>query len=203
MKIGVLALQGDFREHIFVLRKLGVEAAEVRLSKDLSDVHGLIIPGGESTAIGLLMKKTRLDKKIKDRHKEGMPIYGSCAGAILLAKNIIGSRQSKLGLVDVSIKRNDYGRQLASFEADLEIKDMENFRGVFIRAPTIKKWNGCEVLSKYGQYPVLLRDDNILVSTFHPELTNDSRIHQYFLGMVKEFEGIKNMQKDLDKIPTE
>ena len=106
MKIGVLALQGDFKEHIKILRKCNVDAVEVRMPYDLSDIEGLIIPGGESTTIGILMKRTKLDKEIKNKHANGMPIYGTCAGAILLAKEIIGSKQLKLGLADISIKRN-------------------------------------------------------------------------------------------------
>jgi len=133
MKIGVLALQGDFREHIRILRKLDADAVEVRMPKDLNGIDGLIIPGGESTSIGILMKRAGMDREIKNKHNDGMPIYGTCAGAILLAKEIIGNRQLTLGLIDISVKRNDYGRQIDSFEADLSIKDVGDFKGIVER----------------------------------------------------------------------
>ena len=185
MKIGVLALQGDFKEHIEILNKLDVNAIEVRMPYDLSGIDGLIIPGGESTTIGLLMKRTSLDKEIKNKHSNGMPIYGTCAGAILLAKEIIGSKQFKLGLIDMSIKRNCYGRQIDSFEVNLSIKDIGDFKGIFIRAPVITRYNnGCEVMAEFQHNPVMVKENNILISTFHPELTGDTRIHRYFLDMV-------------------
>lgn len=186
MKIGVLALQGDFKEHIKILRKCDVDVVEVRMPYDLSGIEGLIIPGGESTTIGILMKRTKLDKEIKDKHKNGMPIYGTCAGAILLAKEIVGSKQLKLGLADISIKRNNYGRQIESFEADLSIKEIGDFKGIFIRAPVITRYNnGCEIMAEFQNSPVMLKENNILISTFHPELTNDTRVHRYFLNMVE------------------
>ena len=198
MKIGILALQGDAREHKRALAKLGAEPIEVKLPQDLDDVDALIIPGGESTTIGMLMGKYKLDVKIKQKHGEGMPIYGTCAGAILLAKEIIGSKQPKLGLADISIKRNDYGRQIDSFEADLSIKDIGPFKGVFIRAPIIKGfYNGTEILSEYKNNPVMMRQDNILITTFHPELTNDTRVHEYFLNMAAEYKPIREARKEL------
>ena len=188
MKVGILALQGDVREHKRALAKLGAEPVEVKLPQDLDDIDALIMPGGESTTIGMLMRKYKLDAKIMQKNKEGMPIYGTCAGAILLAKEIIGSKQPKLALADISIKRNDYGRQIDSFEADLSIKDIGEFKGVFIRAPIIKSfYNGAEILAEYKNNPVMMRQDNILITTFHPELTNDTRIHEYFLNMFLEF----------------
>src|SRR3990167_5938825 len=122
MKIGVLALQGDFSEHLHILNFLGVDAVDVRLPTHLRELDGLIIPGGESTTIGKLMKIYGLDKAIIERYQNGMAIWGTCAGAILLAKDIAGSKQPKLGLMDISIKRNEYGRQIDSFEAELEVK---------------------------------------------------------------------------------
>lgn len=202
MKIGILALQGDVREHKRSIAKLGAEPIEVKLPQDLEDIDALIIPGGESTTIGMLMRKYKLDTKIRQKHKEGMPIYGTCAGAILLAKDIIGSKQPKLALADISVKRNDYGRQIDSFEADLSIKDIGDFKGVFIRAPTIKSfYNGAEILAEHKNSPVMMRQDNILITTFHPELTNDTRVHEYFLNMAQEYKPLKEARKDLEKIP--
>ena len=187
MKIGVLALQGSVEEHVKALDKLKVETVLVKLPRDLDNVSGLIIPGGESTTIGKLMKQYGLDKAIKRRHKEGMPIYGTCAGAILLAKEIIGSKQPKLGMMDISVKRNEYGRQVDSFEAELDIFDDKPFRGVFIRAPVIDQLHdGCKVLGSFEDKPVFVEQRNLLVSTFHPELTNDLRVHKYFLDMVEK-----------------
>ena len=184
-KIGVLALQGDFKEHIEMLRKCNAQAAEVRLKEDLKNINGLIIPGGESTTIGNLMQRTGLGKEIIKKHSKGMAIWGTCAGAILLAKNIISSEQPKLGLLEISVKRNDYGRQIDSFEAELKIDKIGKFNGIFIRAPTISKIkDGILVLSKLNDLPVIIQRNNILASTFHPELTNDKRVHEYFVGMV-------------------
>ena len=130
MKVGILALQGDVREHKKILIKLNAEPIEVKLPQDLEDLDALIIPGGESTAIGMLMRKYKLDNKIKQKHKQGMPIYGACAGAILLAKDIIDNKQPKLGLADISIKRNDYGRQIESFETQLLIKNIDILKNI-------------------------------------------------------------------------
>lgn len=186
-KIGVLALQGDFREHVSMLKKCNAGAAEVRLKEDLKNVAGLIIPGGESTTIGNLMQRTGLDKEIIKKHKQGMAVYGTCAGAILLSKNIIGSSQPRLNLLDISIKRNDYGRQADSFESELSIDKIGKFKGIFIRAPVIEKiHDGVKILSKLNNNPVLVEKNNILASTFHPELTEDKRVHEYFIGMVKK-----------------
>ena len=187
MKIGVLALQGAIREHIKLLEKCSVEPVLVKFPRDLENINGLIIPGGESTTIAKLMKQYELDKAIKRRYKEGMPIYGTCAGAILLAKEILNSKQPKLGLMDISIKRNDYGRQIDSFEAELDILDQKPFKGIFIRAPVIDSiHNGCKIIAKFQDKPVLVEQNNLLVSTFHPELTDDIRIHKYFINMVEK-----------------
>jgi 5'-phosphate synthase pdxT subunit len=184
MKVGVLALQGSVKEHVKALKKLKVDAVLVKLPYDLKEINGLILPGGESTTMGKLMRQYGLDKEIKRRYKEGMPIYGSCAGAILLAKDIVGSKQPKLGLMDISIKRNEYGRQVDSFEAELNVFDMP-FKGVFIRAPVISELHdGCKILSKFENKPVMVEQGNLLVSTFHPELTDDLRVHKYFIEMI-------------------
>jgi pyridoxal 5'-phosphate synthase pdxT subunit len=188
MKIGVLALQGDFREHINMLKKIGMNPIEVKKPEDLDKVYGLIIPGGESTTIGKLMKKYQLDKEIKERYRQGMPIYGTCAGAILLAKDIQNSKQHKLGIIDISVSRNSYGRQIESFETDISLPDSKKpFKAIFIRAPQITEIrNGVKILAKHNDHPVLARTENILISTFHPELTDDTRIHEYFIKMIKE-----------------
>jgi len=200
MKVGILSLQGDVREHAGLLVKLGAEPVKVKSKKDLYDIDALIIPGGESTTISKLMKKYGLDQAIKEKHKHGLPIYGTCAGAIVLAKNIIDENQTNLGLVDISIKRNEYGRQINSFEADLSIKDIGNFHGIFIRSPVIKKfYNGCEVLAEHRNSPVMIKQKNLLLTTFHPELTNDTRIHEYFLNMAQEYSQIRDMQRDIEK----
>ncbi len=200
MKVGILAVQGDVREHANALIKLGAEPIKVRSPDDLKDVDALIMPGGESTTIGMLIKRYKLDKAIKEKYKEGMPIYGTCAGAIMLAKDIIGSKQPKLNLAGISIKRNDYGRQIDSFEAELLIKDIGKFKGVFIRAPVIKSlYNGAEILSEYKSSPVMVRQGNLLITTFHPELTDDTRIHKYFLTMAKEYRHARDMQRDIEE----
>ncbi|MDP7116189.1 MAG: pyridoxal 5'-phosphate synthase glutaminase subunit PdxT [Candidatus Woesearchaeota archaeon] len=187
MKIGILAIQGSIQDHKKVLDKLNIETVEVRLPADLIDINGLIIPGGESTTIGKLLKSTKLDQEIKRLYEKGLPIYGTCAGAIILAKEILGSQQPKLSILDISIGRNSYGRQIDSFETDLDIKEFEQpFHGIFIRAPVISKvHNGAKILAEYKDKPVLVRQKNILASTFHPELTNDTRIHEYFINMIK------------------
>lgn len=184
-KIGVLSFQGDFREHMQMLERCKVEAVSVKLPEDLKNADGLIIPGGESTAIGNLMQKYNFHDEIIKRHRQGMAIYGTCAGAILLAKDIAGSEQPRLGLLDMLIKRNSYGRQADSFEEELSIDGIGKFNGIFIRAPVIEKVNKeMEILSKFNNKPVLIQKGNILASTFHPELTNDKRIHDYFIGMI-------------------
>ena len=187
MKIGVLSLQGGFKEHIEMLKKCNADAVPVRLPEDLKGVNGLIIPGGESTAIGNLMQRHGLDREIIEKHKLGMAIYGTCAGAILLAKDIVGSRQPRLNLLDISVKRNDYGRQADSFEAELGIEGIGKFNGIFIRAPVIEKvGTAVKILSDFHGKPVLVQKGNILAGTFHPELGEDKRMHEYFIGMIDE-----------------
>ncbi len=177
MKIGVLALQGNFREHAAVLRRLGAEVVEVRLPEELEGLDGLVIPGGESTAITRLMRLYGLEEAI--RRFRGA-VFGTCAGMILLDRN-------HLGVVDLEVERNGYGRQIASFEADLELAgETEPLRGVFIRAPRIRtRGPGIEVLAENDGEPVLLRQGRVLVASFHPELTDDPRVHERFLAMVR------------------
>jgi len=200
MRIGILALQGDFREHFNLLRKLDTNPVFVRSREDLESVDGLIIPGGESTTISLLMRRYGLDKKIREKCAQGMAIYGTCAGAILLSREVIGNNVSSLNLIDIGIERNAYGRQIDSFEAELIIKDIGNFKGIFIRAPVIKKVSDTvQVLAEHNQFPVMAQHNNILVTTFHPELSNDTRVHEYFIKMAREYKEIREMQIDLEK----
>lgn len=187
--IGVLALQGAFREHIKMLKKCGAEAVEVRKPEELKDLDGLIIPGGESTTIGKLMVEWGLLEEIKAKAAKGMVLYGTCAGMILLSKEIIGSDQPRLGLLDATVQRNAFGRQRESFEADMDVPELgpKPLRAVFIRAPYIEKVGpNVKVLAVVNGKIVIARQGNILVTAFHPELTDDTRIHQYFLNMIKK-----------------
>lgn len=189
MKVGVLALQGAFREHCWMLEECGVTAVEIRKPEELDDVSGLIIPGGESTAIGKLMAEWGLMEKIKIRVQEGMAIYGTCAGMILLAKEIIESHQPRLGLMDIAVKRNGFGRQKESFEAAMSVPEFgeELVRAVFIRAPYIHTAGAeVKVLAAVHDKIVIARQNKMLVTAFHPELTKDHRIHSYFISMIKE-----------------
>jgi 5'-phosphate synthase pdxT subunit len=178
MRIGVLAIQGDFREHANVLRRLGAEPVEVRKPEELEGLDGLVIPGGESTAIIRLARIYGLEEALRRFER---PVFGTCAGMILLDRN-------HLGLLDLAVRRNAYGRQVASFEADLELKgEPEPLRGVFIRAPRVADVGaGVEVLAELDGEPVLLREGRFLVASFHPELTDDPRVHELFLDMIRE-----------------
>lgn len=183
MKIGVLAVQGNFREHVAMLRELGAHVREVRLPEQLDGLDGLVIPGGESTAITRLMRLYGLEEAIRSFAE---PVFGTCAGMILLDR-------AHLGLVDVEVERNGYGRQVASFEADLALEgDAEPLRGVFIRAPRVTEAGPeVEVLASHDGSPVLLRQGRFLVASFHPELTGDTRVHQRFLELVREESGVR------------
>jgi len=177
-RIGVLALQGAFREHARVLREAGADVVEVRLPAHLDGLDGLVIPGGESTTILRLASLYGLDEAIRSFPA---PVFGTCAGMILLDR-------AHLGLTDLEVDRNAYGRQVASFEADLELEGEDRpFRGVFIRAPRVRDVGAdVEVLAQLDDEPVLLRDGRVLVAAFHPELTDDPRIHERFLELVTE-----------------
>ncbi len=185
-KIGVLALQGDFREHVEILRKLGVEPVEVRKVEDLEGLAGIIVPGGESTTIGKMMVSTGLVDGIRSFYYKGGPVWGTCAGMVLAASATTGPRQPLLGLMNALVERNGFGRQVHSFETDLEVEGFEEpFTGVFIRAPYFEDVGpGVEVLSRVGDRVVAARGENILVTAFHPELTDDARFHEYFLREV-------------------
>ncbi|HWQ62751.1 MAG TPA: pyridoxal 5'-phosphate synthase glutaminase subunit PdxT [Negativicutes bacterium] len=188
MKIGVLALQGAFREHCWMLERCGAEAVEVRKADDLDDLDGLIIPGGESTTIGKLLVEWGLMDKIRDRAAAGMAIYGTCAGMILLAKDIVGNNQPRLGLMDVKVRRNAFGRQRESFEADLRVPEFgtEPVRAVFIRAPYIESAGpDVKIMAAVGEHIVIARQGHFLATAFHPELTDDDRIHKYFIKMIQ------------------
>ena len=189
MKVGVLALQGAFREHIVSLEALGVRAVAVRLTDQLSDCDGLIIPGGESTAIGKLMETYGFYDAVARRHEEGMAIWGTCAGAILIARNVLDALpgQRTLGLMDITIRRNAYGRQVDSFEALLDVDGLrEPFTGVFIRAPWIETvGDGVEVLSRHDGRIVATRQGDLMATSFHPELTGDPRIHRLFVDGIE------------------
>jgi 5'-phosphate synthase pdxT subunit len=188
MKIGVLASQGAFIEHIEKLRQLGVEAVPVRLPEELEGLDGLIIPGGESTSIGRLMRDYRLTQAIREKAKGGMPVFGTCAGMILMARKSNDGCFEPLGLMDITVRRNAFGRQRESFETELDVPALggKSFPGVFIRAPMIEKVNGTvEVLARLADGTVVaVRDGKMLALAFHPELTDDPRFHQYFLDMV-------------------
>lgn len=192
--IGVLALQGDFREHARAVRECGAEATEVRKAGQLEQADGLIIPGGESTTIGKLMLEYGFDQAIPAFAAAGRPVYGTCAGLILLAREIHGSPpyeaggQFRLGLMDTVARRNAYGRQRESFEAEVPVPALgpEPLRIVFIRAPYIESVGpGVDVLATHAGKIVMARQGNCLASAFHPELTADRRVHRYFLQMVE------------------
>lgn len=187
MKIGVLALQGAFREHIRMLQALGAEAVEIRLPAELDEADGLVIPGGESTTMRKLMADFGLVGPLREFAASGKPLFGTCAGLIVMADRVGGRRQELLNLIDIDVERNAYGRQIDSREADIfgEALGPEPFHAVFIRAPQILGIGpGVEPLAHYRGQVVLARQKNILVATFHPELTDDSRIHELFLRML-------------------
>jgi 5'-phosphate synthase pdxT subunit len=183
MKIGVLALQGAFREHVEMLRRLGVDANEVRLPEQLDGLDGLVIPGGESTTMMRLMGLYGLDDAIRSFPA---PIFGTCAGMIVLDRD-------RLGLIDLVVERNAFGRQVASFETSLEIEgETEPFTAVFIRAPWVSDAGpGVAILAEIDGHPVLAREGRILVASFHPELTDDTRVHERFLELVREEQGVR------------
>ena len=188
MRIGVLASQGAFAEHIAVLHQLEVEAVPVRLPEELAGLDGLIIPGGESTSIGRLVLDYNLMSEIRDLAKDGLSIFGTCAGMVLLAGKNSDSHPEPLGVMDITVRRNAFGRQRESFETELLIPVLgeKPFPGVFIRAPVIEQVDGkVEILARLADgAPVAARQGKLLASAFHPELTEDLRFHQYFLDIV-------------------
>lgn len=191
MNLGVLALQGAFREHREAFDALGVSTTEVRTPTDLSGVDALIIPGGESTTIAKLLETSALDEPLRERLRDSMPTFGTCAGLILLAKVVVDGRSDQVGLgaMDLTVRRNAYGTQLASFEASVTIKGLEggSFPGVFIRSPVVEAvGEHVEVLAEHSGRPVLVREGRIWASTFHPELSGDLRVHERFLNEVMQ-----------------
>lgn len=186
MAIGVLAIQGDFAAHIHTLRRIGVDAIEVRRAEDLAAAEGLIIPGGESTTMLKFIEEENLAESITDSARLGKPILGTCAGAILLAREVYNPAQASLCLVDISVERNGYGRQVNSFWAEVEtVIEGRPLEAVFIRAPRIRGVGpNVEVLASLNGEPVLVRQNNILAATFHPELTEDDRMHRWFVEML-------------------
>jgi len=186
VKIGVLALQGAFREHAALLRRCGAEPSEIRLPEELAGVDGLVVPGGESTTMWKLIVLYGFEKPLLDLAGSGVPFFGTCAGAILLASRQSDDKAGALGLIDIFVSRNAYGRQIDSRETDitLSFSPQEPFNALFIRAPVINETGpDVTVLARYRGKPVLVRQDTVLVATFHPELTGDERIHRYFLDM--------------------
>ena len=193
MKIGILAVQGDFAAHAAVLAELGAETVEVRTVADLDDCDGLILPGGESTTQLQFLQEEGLFEAVKKFAADGRAIFGTCAGAILLATEVKNPAQASLGLLDMTVLRNAYGRQMASdvFFGSSKLTDVP-LEMVFIRAPIIDRVGpGMEVLAEYGGKPVLVRKGNVMAATFHPELTADSTVHRHFLEMVQASAGIR------------
>ena len=188
--VGVLALQGAFEAHQHVLRDLGVETVQVRTSSDLELVDALVMPGGESTTMSHLLQTSGLFGAIDARLKQGMPVFGTCAGMILLAKGVLDGRsdQRSFGAIDIDVKRNAYGRQIDSFETDISLVGLvEDFHAVFIRAPQIARiGEDVTVLARHNDNAILARQGSVMVASFHPELTNDARIHSMFIGLLQE-----------------
>lgn len=185
--IGVMALQGAFREHVRALHACGAEARLVRLPADLEGLDGLVIPGGESTTMTLLMDRMGLLEPVREAIGGGLPTLGTCAGMILLSNRVTDGMdgQAGLGLLDISVRRNGYGRQVESFEADLEVTGLDGpaFPGVFIRAPLVEDSGSAQVLASYDGHPVAVRQGNILALCFHPELSGDLRLHKEFIRL--------------------
>jgi 5'-phosphate synthase pdxT subunit len=190
--IGVLALQGAFREHVRLMRKLGAKVTEVRLPRDLDGLDGLMIPGGESTTIGLLLDEYKLMEPLRDFVKDH-PVFGTCAGLIMLAKHTTDGEQPLLQVMDITVRRNAFGRQTRSFEASVALTQdpapgtaPAEFHGIFIRAPWVEEVGpGVEVIARYGDHIVGVRQGDMMGVAFHPELGDDARLHEYFLQMVR------------------
>lgn len=187
--IGVLALQGDVRAHVSALRALDADVLEVRLPADLARVDALVLPGGESTAMGMLLGSSGLREPLEDCLRAGLPAFGTCAGMILLARSVVGGRpdQPALGAMDVTVRRNGFGTQAHSFEADLDVADVPGgpLHAVFIRAPVIEAVGpGVDVLAEFDGRPVVVRQGPVLACSFHPELVGDLRLHDLFLNLI-------------------
>lgn len=184
MRIGVVAVQGDVREHLRALERLGVEPVPVRKPSELENLAGLVLPGGESTAIWRLLKWSGLVEPIEELHRNNIPMFGTCAGMVLLAREIVNWPERFFGFIDIAVERNASGRQVDSFETELEVKGVGKVPAVFIRAPYIRRLGpGVEVLAELQGHPVMAREGNVLVASFHPELTEDLRVYDLFLKM--------------------
>jgi 5'-phosphate synthase pdxT subunit len=190
-RVGVLALQGDVAEHVAALESLGAEVVKVRTLEQLESVDALVMPGGESTTIAHLLETAGLKDELAARLKDELPVLGTCAGLILLSEEVLDGREDQwsYGALSVSVRRNGYGRQIASFETQLSVKGIGEAPGVFIRAPKIERWNDdVEVLATLdhgdGEHPVLVRQGHVWGASFHPELTGDSRLHRLFLDSI-------------------
>ena len=187
MKVGVLALQGAYASHLQTFASIGVEVLEVRTPEDLETIDRLVIPGGESTTISMLLDSNGMRVPIQESISEGMPVFGTCAGMIVLAREVLDGRddQKPLGVIDITVRRNAFGRQVDSFESEIEVSGLdEPFPSVFIRAPIVESiGEGVEVYARVDEKIVLCGTDSILVASFHPELSNDARIHEMFLSL--------------------
>jgi pyridoxal 5'-phosphate synthase pdxT subunit len=188
VKVGVVGVQGDVREHVRALEAAGAAARVIKLPHEIYEVDALVLPGGESTTIGKLLDRFGLLRPLRERAAAGTPLYGTCAGMILMAAEVRGNQDAphRLSVMNIAVRRNAYGRQIDSFEADLEVVGLEEpLTAVFIRAPVVERVGpGVEVLSKLDDVPVIVRQGNLFASSFHPEMTGDSRVHELFLGMV-------------------
>jgi len=189
VRIGVLALQGDVVEHVSALEDLGVEPVAIKTEEDLAGVDGLIIPGGESTTVMKLLDRFHLSEPVISRTRKGMPLWGTCMGMIVIARDVAGMQQPTLGLMDISVRRNAFGRQNESAEVPLEIPGLgrKSFPAIYIRAPWVERAGpGVQTLAQRDGHPVMVRQANILATAFHPELSGDRRVHEYFMRMVRE-----------------
>ena len=185
MKIGVFALQGDVREHLSLFQALGHAAVPVKTTPDLEAVDALVIPGGESTTMGFLASEHGLIEPIRKRVEAGMPVFGTCAGAILLAREVRGGDVPKIGVLDIAVHRNAYGRQVDSFEQDVAVDGIGTITAVFIRAPVIDEvGEGVEVLASHDGRPAVVRQGRVLAATFHPEIAGEDRLHRFFIETV-------------------
>ena len=187
-RIGVLGLQGDVEEHLAMLRRLKADARTVKTAHDLAEVDGLIIPGGESTTVGAMLNRFGLTKPLIERVKQGMPVWGTCMGMIVMAEHVVGSSQPTLGLLNIDVKRNAFGRQVESAEVPLAISGLSGkpFPGVFIRAPWIESArDNAKIMASLDGKGVMVRQGNLLGTSFHPELTDDPRIHKLFIDLVE------------------
>ena len=189
MKIGILALQGAFLEHKNILDSLKVDNCLVKTKEQLEDIDGIILPGGESTAMGKLLKDFNILKPLKEKIKNGFPVFGTCSGMILLAEKLSNSEVVHLGVMGIEVKRNAYGRQLGSFETEADFKGIsKKVKMIFIRAPYVENTKeGVKILATVNENIVAVREKNMLAVSFHPELTNDTSVHEYFLDIIKNF----------------